>query len=53
ACVVGISVGTAAWFTMVALVAHQRLLRFVAPITRVVCVLLIVYGATLLGRGLL
>jgi len=53
ACVIGISVGTAAWFSLVALVAHQRLVRFIAPITRVVCVLLIVYGATLLGRGLL
>ena len=53
ACVIGISAGTAAWFSMVALVAHQRLVRFITPITRVVCVLLIAYGATLLGRGLL
>src|SRR5438128_1791202 len=53
ACVIGISCGTAAWFTTVALAVHRRLARFVAPVTRAVCALLIVYGATLLGRGLL
>jgi threonine/homoserine/homoserine lactone efflux protein len=55
AAIFGISLGTAMWFSGVGLLAQRGLIArqaLLGQITRVVCVLLIVYGGTLLGRGL-
>jgi threonine/homoserine/homoserine lactone efflux protein len=55
AAICGISLGTAVWFGGVGLLAERGLVARQAllhQITRVVCVLLIVYGGSLLGRGL-
>jgi threonine/homoserine/homoserine lactone efflux protein len=55
AAVVGIAMGTTIWFSAVGVLARRGLVAraaLVARITRIVCVLLIVYGGSLIVRGL-